>query len=30
MRNLVLLLILANALYWAWEHWLRADETSKG
>jgi len=23
MRNLVFLLILANGLFWAWEHWLR-------
>lgn len=28
MRNLVLLLILANALYWAWEHWLKPDNGS--
>ena len=28
MRNLVLLLILANALYWAWEHWLKPDDVS--
>jgi hypothetical protein len=23
MRNLVFLLVLANGLFWAWEHWLR-------
>lgn len=23
MRNLVLLLVLANGLFWAWEHWLQ-------
>jgi hypothetical protein len=28
MRNLVLLLLLANALYWAWEHWLKPENSS--
>ncbi len=28
MRNLVLLLILANAMYWAWEHWLKPQDST--
>lgn len=29
MRNLVFLLILANGLFWAWEHWLRPQSGSE-
>lgn len=30
MRNLVFLLLLANALFWAWEHWLRPRPPTDG